>query len=365
MPDSASTLIVSRGMCYALLAFDVGLLVDLEEAARGIAAAPDPSRLARVPGPGIRPEPLLIVQPASPIPVGAWKTSGDVELRLYDFGALSVTYALPIAGPLSGLLELTEALQGNQPLLADARGRAERLLHAVRKAVKRPGLSPLVEDYVILQAEAWSADGEAAGPDGADGEIARVLRRERRPLSEQEVREATACRVSVGLDDAAILDWDAACLFGRDQAAARAVLDLANAELLEMRVLDRRLDEALEEASRALSRRMPGRVRLPGTFEADLARIARLQVDGALLFERVTNSLKLLDDHRLARLYRLASRRFLLRDWDASILRKLQTLDSIYEKMADRASARRLEALEWVIIALIAVSILLSLFLHP
>lgn len=364
MSDSGSALIVSQGMCYALLAFDVGLLVDLEEAARGIAAEPGLGRLARVPGPGVRPEPLLLVQPAPPIPVGAWKTAEEVELRLYDFGALSATYAVPIAGPLAGLSDLTEALHANPLLLADAKVRAERLLHAVRKAVKRPGLSDHVEDYVILQAEACSTGGEAAGPDFADGEIARVLRRERRPLSEQEVQEATACRLSVGLDDAAILDWDAAFLFGRDQADVRAVLDLANVELLEMRILDRRLDEALGEASRALSRRMPGRVRLPGTFEADLARIARLQVDGALLFERVTNSLKLLDDQRLARLYRLASRRFHLRDWDASILRKLQTLDSIYEKMADRASARRLEALEWIIIVLIAASILLSVFLH-
>jgi uncharacterized Rmd1/YagE family protein len=44
---------------------------------------------------------------------------------------------------------------------------------------------------------------------------------------------------------------------------------------------------------------------------------------------------------------------------DASILRKLQTLESIYEKMADQAATQRMEILEWIIIILIAVSILL------
>jgi uncharacterized Rmd1/YagE family protein len=45
-------------------------------------------------------------------------------------------------------------------------------------------------------------------------------------------------------------------------------------------------------------------------------------------------------------------------EWDASITRKLQTLDGIYEKVSDRAAARRMEVLEWIIIVLIAISIL-------
>jgi uncharacterized Rmd1/YagE family protein len=55
--------------------------------------------------------------------------------------------------------------------------------------------------------------------------------------------------------------------------------------------------------------------------------------------------------------YRLVSRRFHLAEWDASIIRKLQTLESIYEKISDQVSNRRMELLEWVIIILIAVSI--------
>ena len=87
-----------------------------------------------------------------------------------------------------------------------------------------------------------------------------------------------------------------------------------------------------------------------------------MQVDGALLFERVTNTLKLLGDQYLARVYRLAAQRFHLEAWDASILRKLETLESIYGKMSNRATTRRMEVLEWIIIVLIAVSIALSFF---
>jgi hypothetical protein len=84
-----------------------------------------------------------------------------------------------------------------------------------------------------------------------------------------------------------------------------------------------------------------------------------MQVDSAVLFEGVNNALKLLGDQYLARVYRLVSQRFHLTEWDAGILRKLQTLESIYEKMSDQAVNWRMEILEWIIIVLIAVSIAL------
>ncbi len=75
----------------------------------------------------------------------------------------------------------------------------------------------------------------------------------------------------------------------------------------------------------------------------------------------MNNALKLLGDQFLARLYRKTSERFHLAEWDATIIRKLETLNSIYGKIADRATSRRMEVLEWIIIILIAVSILLPL----
>jgi uncharacterized Rmd1/YagE family protein len=71
----------------------------------------------------------------------------------------------------------------------------------------------------------------------------------------------------------------------------------------------------------------------------------------------------LLGDQYLARVYLIANRRFHLDDWDSSILRKLQTLESIYEKISGQATNQRMEILEWVIIFLIAFSIALE-FIH-
>jgi len=82
-------------------------------------------------------------------------------------------------------------------------------------------------------------------------------------------------------------------------------------------------------------------------------------VDSAILFEGVNNVLKLLGDQYLARVYRLTAQRFHLTEWDASILRKLETLESIYQKISDQVASRRTELLEWIVIILIAIEIIL------
>jgi len=187
--------------------------------------------------------------------------------------------------------------------------------------------------------------------------VARILRSERAPRSAQEVNDALGHRISFGADDVTLIDWDAALIADRDAEDVRAVLEFANVELLEMRYLDQQLDDALDESYDTLSRR--DGLWLPGATRADLRRIGQLQVDNAVLFEGVNNALKLLGDQYLARVYRLVSERFHLAEWDASILRKLQTLESIYQKLSDQAANRRTEALEWIIIALIAAEILI------
>jgi hypothetical protein len=198
---------------------------------------------------------------------------------------------------------------------------------------------------------------------GTRGRLRQILRAERQTLSEQEVEDALTVRVSYSADDVAVVDWNAALLVDREGDDVRAVLEFANVELLEMRYVDQKLDRALDQAYETLSRRSWGLPRFFRSYSADLRNLAELQVDNAALFEGVNNTLKLIGDQYLARLYRVVNRRFHLDDWDASILRKLQTLESIYEKISDQASNRRMEILEWVIIFLIAFSIALE-FIH-
>ena len=362
-PEAQAEPVVEEGVCYALFAYDAGLAIDLDESERRITALTQRAAIRhkhRAPRYfEYRPAPLRVTQEGEALAVGAFRTTPSVDAVLYDFGAVSVTYQIPLEGPLARLVTLAEELYESDVLLADSRRWVEHLLAAIAPAVTRAGLADFVETYVIFEIVASSPPCAPAALFTTHArEVAQILRAERAVLSDQEVSDALAHRISFGVEDVTLIDWEAALIVDRDAEDVRTVLEFANVELLEMRFLDQQLDDALDESYETLSRRRYG-LWLPGSSRADLRRVGQLQVDNAILFEGVNNALKLLGDQYLARVYRLVSERFHLAEWDASILRKLQTLESIYQKLADQAANRRTEVLEWIIILLIAAEILI------
>ncbi len=357
---------ISAGVCYAMFAYDIGLAIDLEEAARRTHDATEQETIRhkrRAPEwLEFKPAPLRIIQSGEPLSIAGFSTGERVECVLYDFGAVSVAYAIPLSGPLSGLLALSDALYENRALLADSRRRVERILNRIENAVDKPQIAGLVEDYAVFQVQ--RLEGPGGVPVHAPGVVAehcrtlaRVLRAEPGELSNQEVDDAVSSRIAYAPGEEAIIDWNAAILLTPEAEDIKAVLEYANVELLELRRLDDQLDSVLDRSYRALRRR---RWSFGLRAGRELRRIAELQMDSALLFEGVNNALKLVGDQYLARVYRLAAARMHLPDWDASILRKLQTAESIYEKLSDQEKTRRMEALEWIIILLFAFELAMT-----
>ena len=358
---------IERGLCYVMFAYDAARSIDLEQAEKRIHETSERQTIRhkrRTPNYfEYQPPPLRVSYGSAAVQIEACLARPNVDLILYDFGAVAALYSLPIVGPFDELMRLSEELYDNPFLLSDSRKRVEELLKVLDDAATHANLATVVEDYVIFHVESLSGPLDISKFLASHyRQIAQILRAESRALSEQEVEDAVSARLSYGTEDLAVIDWNAALLIDRDGDDVREVLQFANVELLEMRYLDQRLDGALDSSYVALSARAGNAARPKfGRYRSRLRSVAELQVDNATLFEGVNNALKLLGDQYLARIYRLVSRRFHLDDWDASILRKLQTLESIYQKMSDQASTRRMEVLEWVIIVLIAFSIVLEL----
>lgn len=366
-PQPAGELVITRGVCSAFFAFDVGFAVDLNEAQRLLSqGAPQRETLKhsrRAPKYfEYQPAPVRVTRPARPVSIGRFTTAAVVEALVFDFGAVSISFTIPIEGPAGDLLGLSDGLYEHAELLAEAQRAAQELLKLLRPAITKPELAPFVEDYLVFDVDAWRIEG--GGETGLQAWLdanlplaARILRSDTQKLSRQEVEDASSCRISYADNDAALIDWNAALLFGAEMQDVMAVLEFGNVELLEMRFLDDQLDRAMADAYEASQKRE----RLGfGGQGAGLRRIARLQVDSAILFEGVNNALKLLGDVYLSRVYRLAAVRLHLPEWDASIIRKLSTLESIYQKISDRQANRRIEVLEWIIILLIAFEVVMS-----
>lgn len=353
-----------RGTCHVYQAIDLGFAVDLTRAEQILATdqlrqhfkkprrAPEPKQLQR--------RSLRVAQGGSPIALGAFRTAAAVEIVLWEFGAATIGYEIPIDATLTELVALSDLLWDQPELVRDARARAVQLLTTLSAAVDKPLLGARTEDYVVFELRLpEGAKVEALWTEHA-ATTASILRAEPGPLSDQEIVDALSMRCAYVRDEIVLLDWFAALLVGDDMEDERLVLELTVAELLELRDLDERLDRGID-AAYALLTRDRGWLASLSTRAADVSQVSQLQADAAVLFEGFDNALKLLGDQYLARLYRLASERFHLPQWDVAIERKLKLLDGIYEKLSSRAGSRRFEALEIVIIALIALSTLLSL----
>ena len=348
-----------RGTCHAYFAVDLGFGVDLARAEKLVASdslrqtfkrprrAPEAAQLRR--------HSLRVAQSGFPIEIGGWKTDGAVEVVVWEFAAATIDYRIQIDGELDELITLADLLWDNAALLADARARAETLVANLAAAIEKPTVGGRIEDYVAFELRGVAPESlwttEAAT-------CARILRAEPGPLGDQEIAEAISMRTAYLPDEVVMVDWFAAILAGDDMDDERLVLELSVAELLELRHLDEHLDRGIERAYATLAKKRSWWSGLRGPA---IDAVAQAQADAAVLFEGVDNALKLLGDQYLARLYAVVSQRFHLPDWDATIERKLRVLDSIHEKLSSRASTRRFELLEVIVIVLILIEILTPL----
>jgi hypothetical protein len=363
---AAYDLRIEHGLCYVMFAYDAARHIDLNKAEKRIHETSERQTIRhkrRTPNYfEYQPPPLRVSYGSAALEIEACLARPNVDLILYDFGAVAALYSLPIAGSFDELLRLSEELYDNPFLLSDSRKRVEELLKVLGDTATYANLATVVEDYVIYHVESLSMSLDIPQFLASHSrQIAQILRAESRPLSDQEIEDALSAKLSYGREDLAVIDWNAALLIDRNGDDVREVLQFANVELLEMRYLDQKLDGALDISYVALSPRGGSSRPKLGRYGSRLRAVAELQVDNATLFEGVNNALKLLGDQYLARIYRLVSRRFHLDDWDSSILRKLETLESIYQKMSDQASTRRMEVLEWIIIILFVLSIVIEL----
>ena len=365
--NASADVSIRKGLVHVISAFDVGHSIDLARCKSQVAELTEMGRI-RHKGHAptyfqFDPAPLRMTHEIAPLEIGSRRTAASVDLTVYDFGGVSVSHTIPFSGTFEELIELSCALASTAVFQDDARKHVAHLVSVIENAVDRASMAEPTEDYLIFRIE------EAQGLERLEelwtthaGATARLLRSEGDPLSEQEVADAMSTRISFGKDDVALVDWSAALIVDREPEDVLSVLEFANLQLLEMRFLDTALDQALDRSYEAVSKARRWSAFGPSRWSrGELAKIGRFEVDGAILFERVGNALKLVGDQYLARVYRATSQRFRLAEWNAGILRKLETIESIYGKLQDRSTGARAEALEWIIIALIAVEIVFSL----
>lgn len=381
---------VRTGHVLALRLFDAADRIDLEHAEalwrryaagaarrHGLAATPPKAVSFGVP-------PLTLTLPPYTLMLGGTLAGRAIEAtmtaRLYDFGAITLALRVPADGlpwaDFAALVNEVDTAVGSEAQsgahnAAPWDAALAALTAALAGALRQPSHALVQEDYLVgvvhALDETSTAEAPAAGPLTAEALIARVdlaalLSGEHRPLSATARADLLRHRFSYYEDDLVVLTWDRAFVYEpRGDADVTDVIEVANAQLLEMRYYDELLDAELPRMNAHVAAARSGLNPLAARRYAGLARqLYSLVADVTELTERVDNALQVTEDVYLARVYAAALDQFRVAAVTAAVNRKLAIIRETYTALYDEAAGARAEVLEIAIVVLIMFEIVMA-----
>jgi hypothetical protein len=355
---------IKRGWILAYRVYDAGDTIALDVAEQRIGAKRVVVRGPLVEGLVIPVRPLEIdlgdceipFEPALPVHANA---------RLYDFGAISIVYRIPIQ-PGTTLEELTPVCDRlyDAPEL-DVRGREHRaaLVERLGDSVEKPHGWAESETYTIIFVE--ELEGATIEELTKSEQVVKLLLGETSPKSISEaVREDVVKHAfSYLADDLAIVDWNSALVVEPSGTPiVPFVLELATSQLLEFRYYDTLVDKELRRVYDHVERAGMRLLRSPyGKLTREmLGRYMELTE----FTERTDNALKAVGDFYLARLYLAAIHRFRVPEWRESVESKLEIVSRAYSLLKGDVDVERTTALEIIVVVLILVELVAALRGH-
>jgi len=248
-------LAVTAGVIIAYRLFEVAYAIDLSRAetiwASHTRAAGTRGRLSATPPKAVAfgTPPLDLVLDPLTLTLDGAQVEAAVTVRLYDFGVVSIALRIPAEGAAwSTFIARLNAMDRCVGLRAEYAVWSEMLAGLRRDldgALTRPISLPLEEDFLIGVVNAFSETLTAAElQERVD--LVPLLSGEQRPLSEAARHDLLRQRFSYYTDDLVALTWGRAFIYEpRGDSDVIDVLEIANAQLLEMRYYDERLDAEL------------------------------------------------------------------------------------------------------------------------
>lgn len=310
--------------------------------------------------------PALLALPPSVVEIGGLQFQAEVTARLYDFGAVTIALRVDASGlSWEAFVDRCNAMDraigtaSGSPVWHDA---LRSVLDAIRPSLRRPSAQHLEEDYLFAVVNAFEQP-MMASQIRSRFDLAALLSGESRGLSAQEAGELTGQSFSYLEDDLIVLTWDRAFLHEpRGDSDVIDILEVANAQLLEMRYYDELLDDELSTMYNLVESAHGGLSLVASRRAARLARrLYGVVAEVTQLTERVENSLQVTEDVYLARVYGAALDVFRVPKLSAAVDRKLAIIRDTYGTLYAEASSRRAELLELAIVILIVIEILLAL----
>lgn len=187
--------------------------------------------------------------------------------------------------------------------------------------------------------------------------------KEIKKLSGDLIKDRTKYSYSYYDDDLIVIDWDSA-LIVEPSGKYNDVLftiELANLQLLELRTYDKYFDTILTRAYDDIEKffSQKGFLKSPRKIIEDLS---KTKIDLTRVTDYISNISKFFGDWYLAKVYRMASERFHLSQWEERVSNKMDILNSLYLTLNQENTNKKLFLLELLIVVFFLIDIFLTIF---
>jgi len=292
-------------------------------------------------------------------------TEVRLSARLFNHGAVSVCARVPVlAGvTLEALVPMADELYDSPLVDALCLDEVAKLRTLLTEAFDDPHLWEQHEAYTVLFVTALEGAPTAARL-LEEPVLARLVVGESQvpQLSGAETREVLEHAWSYTPHDLAVVEWNAAFLLeptGSEDLVD--LLEIANAQLLELRYYDAVLDAELGRVHQAIQRKQrPGSLFF-SPYKELLRQLMLTLIELSEFIERIENALKIVADVYLARVYEGAVRQLRIGQWTEQVSRKHRLLRETYALLKGEVDNGRALTLEVMVVLLILFEIVMAL----
>ena len=285
-----------------------------------------------------------------------------VSAALFHHGAISISVRVPVpkGTSIDELIPVADELYDSKLIDALALEEVMKLRKLLAPHFGRPHLWDQTEGYSVILVRELEGNPNAEEVLAAPG-LARLLLGEKETLSVAEEREVLAHHFSYTPSDLAIVEWNASFIY--EPSGSEDIVDLleiANAQLLELRYYDAVLDAELSRMYDVVAKRPASLLFSP--YKRLARELMKTLLELSEFIERVENSLKIVGDVYLARVYEGALKELRISRWSEQVTRKHRLLQQTYGLLKGETDTGRALTLETMVVVLILFEILMAMF---
>lgn len=283
----------------------------------------------------------------------------EVSAKIWHFGALSITlsFGIPESMTWNRLIELGNYLENDNNLHVLAKQKVEQIIQSLNPDRMDSISWETYEDYICYFFRKLDGCEKNAMEIFNQHDVFRLILSENNEnLSDQIKKTILDSTFQYSCDDLAIVDWNSALIIEPSGSLDIVdVIEFSLCQVLEMRYYDDMLDEKLTYLYSSLEKK--GWNIFQDYYSRVSKEAAKNYLDISDTVESVENSMKVVGDFYLAKIFRAVSQRLRFRDWQESVDKKLESMAQISRLFVSESNEKKNQLLEIIIIVLIAIEV--------